>query len=307
MSMTATHRVLAIGMLPPELKARLARDFDLLERKPTAGEMLPGFPVAVTTSMAGIDAATIAALPDLKLLGCNGAGLERIDTDALAARGIALRHTPDAVTEDTADLGLALIFALLRRVTEADRFVRSNGWATGRMSPSSRISGHRLGIVGLGKIGQTLAGRAALLGMPVSYTGPREKPDQPYRYLPDLLTLARECDILALTCRAGPETDRMIDARVLDALGPRGYLINIARGSVVEEEALIAALTSGSIAGAALDVFDHEPNIDPRFAALENVVLTPHYAAVTRETREAMAEEIATAIAAFYAGATGQS
>ena len=257
--------------------------------------------------MAGIDAATIAALPDLKLLGCNGAGLERIDTAALQTRGIHLRHTPDAVTEDTADLGLALIFALLRRVTEADRFVRSNGWATGRMSPSSRISTHRLGIVGLGKIGQTLAGRAASLGMPVAYTGPRRKPDQPYRYVPDLPTLARESDVLALTCRAGPETDHMIDAHILDALGPRGYLINIARGSVVDEAALIAALQSGTIAGAALDVFNHEPTIDPRFSALENVVLTPHYAAVTRETREAMAEEIATAIADFYAGAAGRS
>lgn len=300
--MAGSYKVLAISALPPELKARLARDFDVIERKPTPGEPLPGFPVAVTTSMAGIDAATIAALPDLKFLGCNGAGLERIDTAALEAGGITLRHTPDAVTQDTADLGLALIFALLRRVTEADRFVRSGGWASGRMSPSSRISSHRLGIVGLGKIGQALADRAAALGMPVAYTGPREKPGQPHRYLPDLLTLAAECDVLALTCRAGPETHRMVDTQVLRALGPNGYLINISRGTVVDEEALITALTSHAIAGAALDVFDNEPAIDPRFAALDNVVLTPHYAAVTRETREAMANEIAAAITDFYAG-----
>jgi lactate dehydrogenase-like 2-hydroxyacid dehydrogenase len=301
--MQPDRKLLVVAPIPLELRQRLEGSYELVEHgRDTAGGPAPGYRVAVTTSAAGATAELMAALPDLGLIACNGAGLERIDLAAAARRGIAVRNTPGVVTEDTADGAIGLIYALVRRIVEADRFVRAGRWAGERMAPSRRLTGMSVGIVGLGRIGQAVAARAAALGLAVSYTGPRRKPEVPFPFVATVAELAGAVDILVLSCPGGERTRNLVDAGVLQALGPDGYVVNVARGSVVDQEALIGALSRGEIAGAALDVFAAEPDIDPRLPALENVVLQPHYAAVTRQTREDIADVLAEAIEDFLAG-----
>lgn len=299
--------VLVLTTIPPDLRARLGAEYDLVDRAAvTSGSAgLPepsGFRIAVTTSMAGVDEATMASLPGLGLVACNGAGLDRIDLAAAARRGIAVAHTPDELTEDTADFAIALLYATARRTVEADRFVRAGRWKTERMQPSRRIFGKTMGIVGLGKIGEAIARRAVGIGMTVAYNGRRPKPGVPYRFEPDLGRLAAEADVLVLSCAGGEATRNLVDAAILKALGPEGILINIARGTVVDEPTLIAALEAKTVAAAGLDVFATEPAIDERFMAMENVVVQPHYASLTHETRAAMIDRISADMASFLAG-----
>ncbi len=298
--MSKRHQLLVVAPIPPELRARLSHDYDLVDKRPEAGAVLPGFSVAVTTSIMGLNSAEMAALPDLELLACNGAGVDKIDLAEAERRGITLQHTPDAVTDDTADTAISLMYATLRRVAEADRFVRAGKWKSERMTPSRRVFNAKLGIAGLGKIGKTIARRASALGMDVSYYGPRKKDDVDYRYYADLAQMAEAVDVLTLACPASPSTEGLVNAEVLRALGPNGYLVNISRGTVVDEEALLDALEAQTIAGAGLDVFLGEPDINPRFFALDNVVLQPHYAAVTTQTRNDMAHLLEQTISAFY-------
>lgn len=301
--MSYRPEILVVAAIPPEIEQRLAADFTLVKARPKVGETLP-HSVMVTTSMAGADRALMESLPDLRLIACNGTGLDLIDLQAAGERDILVRNTPDAVTEDTADFGIALIYATLRRVAEADRFVRAGRWSSERMTPSRRVSSCHVGIVGLGKIGKALARRAAGLGLDVSYTARSAKAELPYAYYPNAPALAAAVDVLVLCCPGGPETAGLANRTVLDALGPQGYLINIARGSVVDEPALLAALEEGRIAGAGLDVFASEPQIDQRFFALENVVLQPHYASVTHETRRDMADTLHAAISKQFAASS---
>jgi lactate dehydrogenase-like 2-hydroxyacid dehydrogenase len=288
--------VLVVAPIPPELERRLAASFEL-DRDKEAPD--PAHRVVVTTSVAGADAALMQALPNLELIACNGAGLEQIDVGEAEKRGIVVCNTPDAVTEDTADFALGLMYATSRRIAEGDRFVRAGRWGRERMSPSRRLYSRRLGIVGLGRIGSAIAWRAAAIGMEVSYTATGPK-DVPYAFVASVKELASRVDVLVLSCSGGPSTYRIVDRDVLAALGPDGILINVSRGSVVDEEALIAALASGKIAGAGLDVFENEPAIDPRFLDVPNVVLQPHYAAVTKETREDIADTLHAAIAGVF-------
>ena len=293
--------VLVLTTIPADLRARLGAEYDLVDRAAAPAD-LSGFRLAVTTSMAGVDEATMAGLPALGLVACNGAGLDKIDLAAAARRGVAITHTPDELTDDTADFAIALLYATARRTVEADRFVRAGRWKTERMQPSRRILGKTMGIVGLGKIGQAVARRAVGIGMTVAYTGPRAKPGVSYAFEPDLGRLAEKADMLVLSCAGGEATRHLVDAAALERLGPEGILINISRGSVVDEAALIAALQSRTIAAAGLDVFATEPAIDGRFAGMENVVLQPHYAGLTHETRAAMLDRISGDMAAFLAG-----
>ncbi len=292
-------RVLVLGALPAELRSALAARHALVDDQPGLPDAAR-FRVAVTTSIGGADAATLARLPGLGLLACNGVGLDRIDMAEAARRGIRVQHTPDAVTEDTADSAIALTYAVLRRVAEADRFVRAGRWRTERMTPSRRVGGKRAGIVGLGRIGTLIAQRLTGLGLHVAYTGPRAKPGVDWPYVAEVTALAARSDVLILSCPGGEATRGLVDAPVLRALGRDGVLINVSRGSVVDEAALIPALQGGTIGGAGLDVFEAEPGLDARFPALENVVLMPHYAAVTRETRAEMARVLLAAIDGFF-------
>jgi hydroxypyruvate reductase len=229
--------------------------------------------------------AEVYDLPRLNLIACFGVGYDGIDLARAQARGIAITNCPNINHEDVADVAIGLILSCTRNIAAGDRVVRAGAW-TGPVTfpPPRRLRGQKLGIVGLGAIGLALAARAQAFGLTVSWTGPRPKPDTPYPFVADLLTLARDSDILALTLRPDPGTHAMVNAAVLDALGPDGLLINVARGSVVDEDALIAALKSGRIGAAGLDVFAQEPTPAARWADVPNVTLTPHVAGATRES-----------------------
>jgi hydroxypyruvate reductase len=296
-----TTRLLVAGKLPPQLRKVLEQAWDLVERASLPPGPLPGFPIVVTTAMDGVDRALMDELPDLRLIASNGAGTEHLDLAEVKRRGIEVCNTPDAVTRDTADFAIGLLFAVARRIAQSDRFVRSGAWARERMPASHRVSSKRLGIVGLGKIGMAVAERAAALGMQVAYHTRRARPETLFAHMASVQALADWSDFLVLACPGGEETRRLVDSTVLARLGPNGFLINISRGSVVDEAALFDALRNQIIAGAALDVFENEPNIDPAFGTFDNVVLTAHIAAVTDEARADMAEHIRSRIAALLA------
>jgi lactate dehydrogenase-like 2-hydroxyacid dehydrogenase len=295
------ERVLLLVPIPADLRAALAQHYDLVEDKPAEGER-PGFRIAVTTAIAGLTEAQMARLPDLRMVASQGTGLEKLDLAAAKRRSIAIAWTPDIMTEDVADAAIGLMYAAARRVAEADRFVRAGRWGKERIAPSISLHRKRAGVAGMGRIGQAIARRCAGLGMEVAWTGPRAKPELPWTHVPDLRALAERSDVLIMAVPGGAGTDRMVDVAVLEALGPRGVFVNVARGSVVDEAALLAALDAGTIAAAGLDVFATEPALDPRFLALENVVLAPHSASITYETRAAICARILSDIAAFREG-----
>lgn len=292
-------RLLAVSQIPPDLRAALTQRYGLADH---AGGPAPGYDVAVTMGVYGVNAALMDRLPDLKLIACNGAGLDRIDLMEAKRRGIAVCHTPDELAEDVADGAIALTYAIMRRIVEADHFVRAGRWSKERMAPSRRLAGKTVGIVGLGKIGRVVAQRAGAIGMHVLYSGPKAKPAVPYPFVANMQELAERSDVLILSCPGGEATRHLVGQAVLEALGPDGYLVNVARGSVVDEAALIAALQERKIAGAALDVFASEPNLDTRFLVLDNVVLQPHSASITYETRAAMLARLLGDIEAYVEG-----
>jgi len=302
-----TPRALVVTKIPADLRSALNSEYELTDYPADAASVgpfprTPGFAIAVTMVYSGASAQLMDALPDLKLIASGGVGLDKIDLPEAARRGIAVTHTPDELTEDTSDAAVGLIFGVARRMVEADRFVRSGAWLNGHLSESRRVSGRRVGIVGLGKIGRAIARKCSALGLPVFYTGPHRKSDVDYRFCDSVRALAESVDILVLSCPGGAATRHIVGAAELAALGPDGILINVSRGSVVDEAAVIEALTSKTIAGAGLDVFASEPAIDPRFRVLENVVLQPHYAAITHEMRAATTERLCREIRAFVRG-----
>lgn len=299
--MPQRERLAVVTVIPDQLRDLLAQRYDLVEFADAKPD--ERFRVAITTSMAGFSADQMDRMPGLGLIACNGVGLDRIDLAAAETRGVSVQNTPGVLTEDVADGALGLMFAIARRIVEADRFVRAGRWGPEKMPLSTRITGGKVGIVGMGAIGRAIARRLFGLGMTVLYTTPAAKTDLPYRHVPDVTTLAEQVDILILALPGGAANQRLIDAGVLSALGSRGFLINVARGEVVDESALIDALQSGAIGGAALDVFNDEPKIDQRFFDLDNVVLQPHYAALTVETRGDIARMLDEAIADFLARA----
>jgi lactate dehydrogenase-like 2-hydroxyacid dehydrogenase len=296
--------ILVVGKIPADLRTALDAQFALVEGWSLRQEATEkrGFQVAVTTGMDGFDAALMDRLPDLRLIASQGVGLERIDLAAAAARNIKVTCTPNILTEDVADFAIGLLYGIARRVVESDRFVRGGRWGPERISPSSSLHRKNAGVVGMGRIGQAIALRAAGIGMKVAYHGPRKKPDLNYRFFPEIGALAADSDVLLLSCRGGPSTAGIVDANVLKQLGPAGFLINVSRGEVVDESALLDALEKNEIAGAGLDVFATEPKLDPRFIKLDNVVLAPHSASITQEVRAKLIACMIEDISAFVAG-----
>jgi len=243
------------------------------------------------------------ALPALELIVLVSNGYENVDLAKARARGIRITNTPDETTGDVADLAFALMMSAARRITWAERYVRSGDWQRiGRAPLTRRVHGRRLGIVGLGSIGRAVARRATGFDMEVSYHGPRRKPDAPHRYFDDLAAMAAEVDFLAVTCIGGPRTAGIVDARVLEALGPEGIVVNIARGSCIDQPALLTALRDGTLGAAGLDVYAQEPADPAPFEGLDNVVLTPHYGSGTDDTRRAMNETGLRNLQAFFEG-----
>ena len=244
----------------------------------------------------------IAQLPALEIVSVFGVGYDGIDVAAARERGIAVTHTPNVLNDEVADLAMALVLAVSRRLIEADRYVRTGAWAKGPMPLARKVSGARMGIVGLGRIGKAIARRAESFGMSIAYTARTAKADAPYPYFATAEALAREVDFLVVITPGGAATRKLIDAKVLAALGKKGYLVNVARGSVVDEQALVEALRAGTIAGAGLDVFENEPNVPAELLALDNVVLTPHVGSATWQTRQAMADLSFGNLQAHFAG-----
>jgi lactate dehydrogenase-like 2-hydroxyacid dehydrogenase len=300
--------ILITAPVEPQLDAALARNY-VVHRLWKANDkaafldsVADRITAVVTRSVIGADRALMQSLPKLGLVAIFGVGTDAVDHVAARELGIRVTNTPDVLTEDTADYGIALLLALARKVVAGDRFVREGKWVKGLLPNSTRVGGKRLGIVGLGRIGAGVARRAEAFSLEVLYTGPRRKADVPWTYVPSVAELASAVDFLMLTCPGGPETAKIVNADVLRALGPEGFLINIARASVLDQAALIAALQQNAIKGAALDVFDDEPNVPPELLALDNVIVEPHIASTTVETRAAIGELVLANVDAFFSG-----
>lgn len=255
----------------------------------------------ITSGLDGAPAALIARMPQLEIITVNSVGYDLVDMKGALARHIPVTHTPDVLTDDVADLALGLMLMTSRRLAQADRFVRAGRWRAEKFPVAGKVTGKKLGILGLGRIGRAIAQRAEGFGMEILYTD-RAKLNTNYRFLPDLISLAKESDFLMVATSAGPDARHMVNAAVLEALGPDGILINIARGSVVDEQALIAALEGGRIGGAGLDVFEHEPHVPERLFGRDDVVLLPHIASSTRETRGEMGRLVIRNLEAWFAG-----
>jgi lactate dehydrogenase-like 2-hydroxyacid dehydrogenase len=262
----------------------------------------PQVRAVVTTGAGGVTQAVLDALPALELIAIRGVGTDRVDLDYARKRGLRVTTTPDVLTEDVADLALALLLAVSRRVCVGDAFVRTGQWLAGDLPLARRVAGKRAGILGLGRIGRAIARRALGFGMSVAYTGRQPQPGLPYRFVPSLLDLARDSDILFVAAAANPGTLGSVDGPVLEALGAEGILVNVARGSIVDEAALVAALTEGRLGGAGLDVFQREPRVPEALFALDNVVLQPHQGSATGECRLDMGRLVLDNLAAHFAG-----
>jgi len=258
----------------------------------------------VTTGLFGYGRRHIEVLPRLEIISCfgNPHGVGAADRAAAAERKLIVTNTPDSITELVADLALGLLVAVMRGIVRGDRFVRAGKWPAGPFPPGRGLGGKTCGIIGLGAIGKAVARRVEPLGMTVCYHGPRRKAEVAYPYYADLEAMARASDCLVVSCPATPETRNLVNGRVLDALGPQGYLVNVARGSVVDEQALIAALKEKKIAGAGLDVYADEPNVPAELLGMDHVVLAPHIGSTTQEIREERGAKVLANLLAHFAG-----
>jgi len=255
-----------------------------------------------SSNSGGIDAATIARLPKLRTIAHFGVGYDTVDVAAARARQIAVTNTPDVLTEEVADLAVGLLLATIRRIPQGDRYVREGKWLKGAMALTESLQGKTVGIVGAGRIGQAIGRRVAAFGVKLAYQGPNRKSDLAWSYFKDPVELARESDVVIVACPGGEATRGLVSRAVIEALGPKGTLVNIARGSVVDEPALLEALQSGKLGSAGLDVFADEPRVPEGFLALDNVVLQPHVASATHQTRKAMGQLVIDNLAAHFAG-----
>jgi len=289
-------------MAPLAERYTLHRVWEAADRAAFIAEHAPKVRAIATRGELGANAELIAALPKLEIISCYGVGTDAIALPSARERGIQVTNTPDVLTGDVADIAVGLTLGLLRKIPQGDAYVRSGQWATRNMDLVTRLYGKRVGIVGFGRIGMTTAKRLSGFDVELGYFDVAKRADSPARFFDRLTDLAAWCDVLIVTLAGGPTTFGMVNAAVLDALGPKGWLVNVSRGTTVDEPALLAALEARSIAGAALDVFMNEPRIDPRFLTLDNALLQPHHASGTVETRQAMGQLVRDNLAAHFAG-----
>ena len=251
----------------------------------------------------GASAAIMDALPKLEMIGLFSVGYDKVDVDHARAKGIRVTNTPDVLTDDVADLAVGLLHATVRNIAANDRMVRAGDWARGVKPPlSGRVTGQKIGILGLGRIGQAIARRLEPVAGEILYHNRRPVADSNYRHVADPLDFARQSDAIIVATSGGPEARGLVDAAMLDALGPEGVIVNISRGSVIEEDALVTALADRRIAGAGLDVFANEPHVPEALFAMDHVVLQPHQGSATVETRKAMADLVLANLDAWAAG-----
>lgn len=299
--------LLAVMKLPPYLMAPLSGLFTVHDRlhetDPQAfAAIAPEIRAVCGGGESKVPRALLDRLPALEIVSIMGVGYDGVDVAAAKERGIPVTHTPDVLNEDVADLAIALMLSVARKLPQADQYVRTGQWLKGPMPLARKMSGARLGIIGLGRIGQAIADRAGAFGMKISYTTRNRKPDSAYTYYPNAEALAAQVDFLVAITPGGAGTKGLVNAAVLKALGPRGYLVNVARGTVVDTAALVDALKNNVIAGAGLDVFENEPNVPQELLSMDNVVLTPHMASATVETRGAMAQLAVDNLKAHFGG-----
>ena len=292
--------------LPEALTEALAATYDMVDlalvSEQQINDMAEHITMVVTNGEASVPREFMMRFPALKLIAVFGVGYDGVDITAAQQSGIAVTNTPGVLTEDVADLALGLMIATRRQIVAAHKFIEQGKWQAGSFPWTQKVSGARLGIVGMGRIGQAIAHRAAGFSMAISYYNRRPLQNDNWQYQPDLHELAKQSDILVIAIPGGEDTRGLIDKSVLEALGSQGVLINIARGSVINEQDLIEALQHGTIAGAGLDVFGHEPDVPHSLQQQPNVVITPHMASATWQTRAKMSRLVEDNIAAWVAG-----
>lgn len=290
---------------PLDASFTMHRLFEASDRQAFLARHGPHVRAIATRGELGADAALIAACPRLEIVSVYGVGFDAVDLAACRDRGIRVTNTPDVLTSDVADLGVAMMLVQSRGMIGAERWVRDGSWARRGLYPlQRRVWGKRAGILGLGRIGHEVAKRLAGFDMRISYgeVAPRDDARPEWRFVADPIALAAQSDVLFVTLAASSETRHIVGREVIDALGPEGLLINISRASNIDEAALLDALESGRLGAAALDVFEGEPALDPRFLALETVLLQPHHASGTTETRQAMGQLLRDNLSAHFAG-----
>ena len=292
----------AWDMEPLETGYALHKLWEAADREALLLACAPQVRAIATRGELGANAELIGRLPALQIISCYGVGTDAIDLAAARARGIRVTNTPDVLTGDVADIAVGLALAAMRRIPAGDAHVRSGAWAQKNMDLVTRLYGKRVGLVGFGRIGTTVAKRLSGFDVELGYFDQAARSDSTHRFFGSLTDLAEWCDLLIVTLAGGVATHGMVGADVLRALGPEGWLVNVSRGSTVHEPALLDALETHQIAGAGLDVFWNEPRIDARFMALGNVVLQPHHASGTIETRRAMGQLVRDNLAAHFAG-----
>jgi lactate dehydrogenase-like 2-hydroxyacid dehydrogenase len=301
-----TGQMMPLIMEGCEAAFEVHRYWQAADRAAFLRQVGPSIRAICTGTFTGVktDDALMAACPNLKIVSNFGVGYDSVDTAAAARRGVIVANTPDVLTEEVADTALGLLLNTVREFSKAEKWLRDGRWARDgdyRLTPAS-LRDRSVGIAGLGRIGKAIARRLEAFGVPVSYFGRSRQPGVSYRYYAGLVALARDVDTLIVVTPGGPDTHNLIDAEVLAALGPRGILINISRGSVVDEAALIEALRTGTILAAGLDVFQSEPNLNPAFLELDNTTLFPHVGSASQHTRDAMGQLTVDNLVAFVEG-----
>ena len=300
------QEILQVGRLSPAGEADIQAAFkvSLLSEQadPEAFLVSEGhrFHGLITIAPIGASKTLLSQLPNLKVIACRGIGVEKIDLDVARDRGISVSSTPDVLTDCVADLAVGLIIDTVRRISAADRFARSGKWRSGPFPLATRVSGKKLGILGMGKIGSAIAQRALGFQMEIRYHNRRPLSDCPYPYESSAMSLARWADFLMVAVSGGPHSRHLVNRDVLAALGPQGYLFNISRGLVIDEGALLVSLQQKIIAGAGLDVFTDEPSIPSGFMECDQVVITPHIGSGTHETRLAMERLLLDNLLSFF-------
>jgi lactate dehydrogenase-like 2-hydroxyacid dehydrogenase len=305
------EKVLIYSRFPKALMVRIGQRFELMDAagRPLAevfkAEQLSDARALITAGGTPLGAAVLDILPSLQAIICYGTGYDGVDLAAAAQRKIAVGHSPAANAAAVADLAVTLMLAVTRNLLPADEFVRSGSWAAAKPSPLLRPQpgnpGRRVGVYGMGEIGRKIAARVAAFETEVGYFS-RSRHDVPYQYLPSLEALAQWCSVLMIAVRAGADTHHAVNAAILQKLGKDGYVVNISRGSVIDQSALVAALADRTIAGAGLDVFEQEPHAPDALTAFPNVVLTPHVGGHTVESHIAMQDCVIANLEAFFAG-----
>jgi hydroxypyruvate reductase len=301
--------ILMIAPMMPSVMQALEADYtvhrlwEATDRPAFIAQVATGVRAIATNGSVGAGTELIGALPELELIACYGVGVDAIDLVSAKARGIPVTTTPDVLTADVADMAVALMLATSRRLVRGDRYVRDLEWpAKGEMPLTRRVTGRRAGIVGLGRVGKALAKRLSAFEMRIAYADIAAQPEQPFEFISSLKDLAAQSDFLIVTAAGGPASSKMVNAEILAALGSNGILINVSRGSIVDEHALVEALEAGTLGGAGLDVFQNEPHVPNALFKFENVVLIPHHSSGTIESRSAMGDLVVQNINAHFAG-----